>query len=93
MSGEKALTDQIYIQEVIKNRLKSGCRSFSLPVLLSKNLKIKPYGTTIMPFLYGCETWSLTLREVRGLSVLENWVLRRTFGPKGDVVTGEWRKL
>ena len=43
--------------------------------------------------LYGCETWSLTLREERRLRVLENRVLRRVFGPKRDEVTGEWRKL
>jgi hypothetical protein len=43
--------------------------------------------------LYGCETWSLTLREEHRLRVLENRVLRRIFGPKRDEVTGEWRKL
>ena len=43
--------------------------------------------------LYGCETWSLTLREERKLRVFENRVLRRVFGPKRDEVTGEWRKL
>ena len=43
--------------------------------------------------LYGCETWSLTLREERRLRVFENRVLRRVFGPKKDEVTGEWRKL
>ena len=43
--------------------------------------------------LYGCETWSLTLREERRLRVFENRVLRRVFGPKTDEVTGEWRKL
>jgi hypothetical protein len=43
--------------------------------------------------LYGCETWSLTLREERGLRVFENMALRRTFRPKRDEVTGEWRKL
>ena len=43
--------------------------------------------------LYGCETWSLTLREERRLSVFENGALRRVFGPKRDEVTGEWRKL
>src|SRR5215475_8100354 len=42
---------------------------------------------------YGCETWSLTLREERRLSVFENRVLRRVFGPKTDEMTGEWRKL
>ena len=43
--------------------------------------------------LYGCETWSLTLREKRRLQVFENRVLRRVLGPKRDEVTGEWRKL
>jgi hypothetical protein len=43
--------------------------------------------------LYGCETWSLTLREEHRLKVFENRVLRRIFGPKRDEVTGEWRKL
>jgi len=43
--------------------------------------------------LYGCETWSLTLREGRRLRVFENRVLRRKFGPKRDEVTGECRKL
>jgi hypothetical protein len=41
--------------------------------------------------LYGCETWSLTLREERRLRVFENRVLRGIFGPKRDEVTGEWR--
>jgi hypothetical protein len=43
--------------------------------------------------LYGCETWSLTLREERMLRVYENRVLRRVFGPKRNEVTGEWIKL
>ena len=43
--------------------------------------------------MYGCETWSLTLREERRLRVFKNRVLRRIFGPKRDEVTGEWRKL
>jgi hypothetical protein len=43
--------------------------------------------------MYGCETWSLTLREEHRLRVFENRVLRRIFGPKKDKVTGEWRKL
>ena len=43
--------------------------------------------------LYGCETWSLTLRKERRLRVFENRVLRSIFGPKRDEVTGEWRKL
>jgi len=43
--------------------------------------------------LYGCETWLLTLREVRRLRVFENRALRRIFGPKSDEVAGKWRKL
>jgi hypothetical protein len=43
--------------------------------------------------LYGCETWSLTLREERRLRVFENRVLRRIFGPKRDELTGEWKKI
>jgi len=62
--------------------------------LLSKNLKIKIYRTVILPVvLYGCETWSLTLREERKLRVFENMVLRRIFRPRRDEVTGEWRWL
>jgi len=61
--------------------------------LLSKNLKTKIYRTIILPVvLYGCETWSLALREERKLRVFENMVLR-IFGPRRDEVTGEWRKL
>jgi len=52
------------------------------------------YRTIILPVvLYGCETWSLTLREERKLRVFENMVLRRMFGPRRDEVTGEWRRL
>jgi len=62
--------------------------------LLSKNLKIKIYRTIIfLVILYGCETWSLTLREERKLRVFENKVLRRIFVPRMEVVTGEWRRL
>jgi hypothetical protein len=51
------------------------------------------YRTIILPVvLYGCGTWSLTLREERRLRVLENRVLRRIFGSKRDELTGEWRK-
>jgi len=61
--------------------------------LLSKNLKIKIYRTIILPVLYGCETWSLTLREERRLRVFESRVLRRIFVAKRGEVTGEWREL
>jgi hypothetical protein len=43
--------------------------------------------------MYGCETWSFTLREERRLKVLDSRMLRRIFGSKGDEVTGEWKKL
>jgi hypothetical protein len=43
--------------------------------------------------LYGCEIWSLTLREEHRLRVFENRVLRRIFGPKRGEITGSWRKL
>jgi hypothetical protein len=62
--------------------------------LLPKTLKIRIYRTIILPvFLYGCETWSLILKEECRLRVFENRVLRRIFWPKRDDVTGEWRKL
>jgi hypothetical protein len=55
---------------------------------------IKIYRNIILPVvLYGCENWSLTLREERRLRVFESRVLRRVFGTKRDEVTGEWRKL
>jgi hypothetical protein len=84
----------------IKRRLNYGnvcyhsVQSLLSSRLLSKNLKIRIYKTIILPVvLYGCETWSLTLREEHRLRVFENRVLRRIFGPKKDEVTGEWRKL
>jgi len=90
------LTNQNSIQEEIKSRLKleNACY-YSVQNLLSsrlqsKNLKIKIYRTIILPVvLYGCESWSLTLREERRLRVFENRVLRRVFGPKMDEVTRE----
>jgi hypothetical protein len=61
---------------------------------VSGNVKVKIYRTIILPVvLYGCETWSVTLREEHRLRVFGNRVLRGIFGPKGDEVTGEWRKL
>jgi hypothetical protein len=62
--------------------------------LLSKNVKIKIHITVILVVVfYGCETWSLTLREERRPGVFANRVLRRIFEPMRDEVTGEWRKL
>jgi hypothetical protein len=69
-------------------------RAFCLLVCCQKNLIIRIYKTIILPVvLYGCETWSLTLREEHRLRVFENRALRRIFGPKRDEVKGEWRKL
>jgi hypothetical protein len=93
------LTDQNCMQEEAKSRLNSGnacyhsVQSLSSSRLLSRNVKVKIYKTIILPVvLYGCETWSLTLREGTRLRVFENRVLRRIFGPRTDEVTGEWRK-
>jgi len=89
------LTNQNYIPEEIKSRLKLGTvcyhsvQNLLSSMLLSKNLKIKIYRTIILPVvLYGCETWSLTLREERKLRVFENMELRRILGPRRDEVTG-----
>jgi hypothetical protein len=94
------VTNQNLIQEEIKKRLNSGNACYHLvqsllsSCLLSKNLKIIIYKTIILPVvLYGCETWSLTLKEEHRLRVFENRVLRRIFGPKRDEVTGEWRNF
>ena len=94
------LTNQNTIAEEIKSRLRSGnacyhsAQNLLSSRLLSKNLKIKIYRTIILPVVvYGCETWSLTLREERKLKVFENMVLMRIFGPRRDEVTGEWRRL
>ena len=94
------LTNQNSIAEEIKSRLRSGNACYSSVQnllssrLLSKNLKIKIYRTIILPIvLYGCETWSLTLREERKLRVFENIVLRRIFGPRSDEIKGDWRRL
>jgi hypothetical protein len=93
------LTNQNDIHDEIKSRLNSGNASYySVKNLLSshlisKNLKIKIYKTVILPVvLYGCETWSLTLREEHRPTVFENRVLRRIFGPKREE-DGSWRKL
>jgi len=73
--------------------LSFGAESFVFQVAIQK-LKIKIYRNIIYPVvLYGCETWSLKLREERKLKVFENMVLRRIFGPRSDEVTVEWRRL
>jgi hypothetical protein len=94
------VTNQNLSQEEIRRRLNSGnacyhsVQSLLSSRLLSRHLKIRIYKTIIWPLvLYGCETWSLTLREEHRLRVFENRVLRRIFGPKRDEVMVEWRKM
>ena len=83
------LTNQNSIRKEIKSRLRSGnacCHSVQNLLsssLISKNIKIKIHRTIIVPVVvYGCETWSLTLREECRMRVFET-----------VEVTGEWRKL
>jgi hypothetical protein len=87
------------IQEEIKRRFNSdnafyhSVPNFLPSRLLSRNVKIRIYKTIILPVvLYGCKTWSLTLKEESRLRVFENMVLRRISGPKRDEMTEEWRK-
>jgi hypothetical protein len=94
------LTDQNCTHEEIKSRLsfENACyylvQSLLSSCLLSRNLKVKIYKTIILPvILYGCETWSLTLKEEHSLRVFGNRVLKRIYGHKRDEVMGEWRKL
>jgi hypothetical protein len=93
------LTNQNDIHDEIKSRLNSGnacyysVQHLLSSRLISENLKIKIYKTVILPVvLYGCETWSLTLREELRPRVFENRVLRRIFGPEREE-DGSWRKL
>jgi hypothetical protein len=93
------LTNKYDIHDEIKSRLnsKNACfysvRNLLSSHLISKNLKIKIYKTVILPFvLYGCKTWSPTLRKEHRLWVLENRVLRKIFGPKREKERS-WRKL
>jgi hypothetical protein len=59
-----------------------------------KNVNVKIYTNIILlVVLYGCETWSIILREECRSMVFENRVLWRIFGRKTDEVTGEWRRL
>jgi hypothetical protein len=86
------VTNQDFIQEEIKRRLNSGNACYNSVQnlssrLLSKNVKVRIYKIIILlVVLYGCETWSLTLREEHRLKVFEKGVLRRIFGLKRDDV-------
>jgi hypothetical protein len=90
------VTNQNLIQEDIKRGLNCGNACYHLVQNLlsshhlSKNVKVRIYNTLILPLvLYGCETWSLTVREEHKLRVFENRVLRRIFGLKRDEVIVE----
>jgi hypothetical protein len=85
----KILKYENYIQEKIKGKLKSenACYHVVKNILSStlpyKHLKINIHRIIMLPvILYGCETWSFTLREEGRLRVSENRVLRRIFGSK-----------
>jgi hypothetical protein len=91
------LTNQNDIHDEIKIILNSGNACYysvqNLHISYQKNLKIKIYKTVVLlVVLYGCETWSLILREEHRLRVFENRVLRRIFGPKREE-DRSWRKL
>jgi hypothetical protein len=91
------LTNQNGIHDEIKSRLNSGntiipSKISYLPVSYKK-VNIKIYKTVVLPVvLYGCETWSLTLREERRLRIFEKRILRKIFGPKREE-DRSWRKL
>jgi len=94
------VTSKNEVTEEIKSRLVSGNACFySVQKLLtsrliSSKLKLKIYGTVILPvILYGCESWSTTLADEHKLRVFENKILRKIYGPKRDETTGEWRRL
>jgi hypothetical protein len=99
-TAEPLVPDPSGFQEKISRKLSSGdacylsVQNLLSPSLLSKNVKIRIYRTIILPVvLYGCETWSLTVRKRHRLKVFENRVLRRILRPKKGEVMGEWRKL
>ena len=91
-------TNDIHVEIKRKKNVGNTCK-YSLEKilssrLLSKKLKVNTYETIILPVvLYGCETWSLTLREEHVLRVFENRVLKKIFGAKRDEITVKWRKL
>jgi hypothetical protein len=94
------LTNQNCVHEEIMSRLnyKNACKhsapKFLSSHLLSKNIKINIYRSTILPVvLYGCETWSLTIREAHRLRMFMNTVSGKISGLKRNEVTEDYRKL
>ena len=74
----------------VRNAFYHSVQNLSVFSLLSKNVKIKTY-RILSALLYGHKTWSLILREERGLRVFENRVLRRILGSKRDEIIWEWK--
>ena len=94
------LTNPNSVHEEIKTRLKSwtayyhSVQNLLFSSLPSKNIMIKTFRSVILSLvLYGCETWSFTLREEHRLMVFESMVLRKIFGSKRVEVRGHWRRL
>jgi hypothetical protein len=93
-------TNQNLIYEETNGRLNSGNACYHAVQnilsyrLLSKNVKIIIYkAINLHVILYGCETWCLIFRDEHRLSVFQNSLLRRIFGPKSFEVTGGWRNV
>jgi hypothetical protein len=86
---ETTVTDQNCIHEEIKSRINSGnacyhsVQSHLSSRLLSWNVRVKIYKTIILPVVYGCETWSLTLKEEHRLRVFENRIVREYLELRG----------
>jgi hypothetical protein len=86
LSNQEINCKQLYFYQCLGNEL-------NITECDLKRICCKKYKIVILPVvLYGCETWSLILREEHRLRVFENRVLRRIFGPKRDEVPGGWRK-
>ena len=93
------LTSDSDVSEEVKIRIGAASRaSWAINTILKSNIlsrstKIQAYVTIIRPIAtYGCETWQLTKELERRLTVFENGILRRIYGPVRDDQTGEWRR-
>jgi len=94
LTNHKSKQEEIQIGFQAENACYHSVQNLLSSSFLSKNVTIKININIIFPVaLYGCETWTMTVREERRPSVNENSVLRRIFGPKWDGETREWRKL
>jgi len=94
LTHHKAMHEKIKIGLQAENACYHSVQNLLYSSFQSKNVTIKININIVLPVvLYGCETWSLTMREERRPSVNENSVLRRIFGPKRDGETRECRKL